>query len=189
MGSESLEVLPKKRLLKVRFGKTKFSCTFTLVNDGSNVNLKDSKVVCTPNKPAKKKVKNLKVSTDTTDYTLSFNINPEKLTAAKMEKKQVKLIECTRGFTRICPSGENGVCPEGMFNFCPYNGSPGASADTWLCSCLQSRMLELDIQAGLNPLGECHGECVCIGNDMEAITHKQKPTFFGPKQMPSYCNN
>merc|ERR1712106_252501 len=107
----------------VKSGKTKFSCTLTLVSDGAAVVLGDSKAVCTPNKPAKKKVKDLKVSTDTGEYTLSFHIN-----------------------------------------------------------------LELDLQNGLSPLGECHGECVCMAGSMEAITHKRKTTFVGAyPQMPSYC--
>ena len=66
----------------VKSGKTKFSCTFTLENDGKAVLIGDSKVVCTPNKPTKKKVKDFKLSTDAADYVLSFNINPEKLTKA-----------------------------------------------------------------------------------------------------------
>ena len=99
----------------------------------------------------------------------------------------MKTTECEAGFTRVCPSGAAGACPDGMFNFCPFNGSPEAKADTWACACMQTRIVELDVQAGLNPLGECHGECVCMSGDMEAITHKQKPTFQGPKQMPSYC--
>merc|ERR1711915_1038414 len=157
----------------VKSGKSKFSCTFTLANDGKAVIMKDSKVVCTPNKPTKRKISNFEVSTDKATYTLSFNINPEKLTKAAMTLKEEKTVACEAGFTRVCPSGN----------------SPGATADEWSCSCLQSRMLELDIQAGLNPLGECHGECICINEDIEAITKKQKPTFFGPKEMPSYCNN
>merc|ERR1711915_1063880 len=39
----------------VKSGKSKFSCTFTLANDGKAVIMKDSKVVCTPNKPSKRK--------------------------------------------------------------------------------------------------------------------------------------
>ena len=70
----------------VKSGKTKFSCTFTLANDGEAVVMGDSKAVCTPNKPTKKKVKNFKLSTDTADYVLSFNINPEKLTKATISK-------------------------------------------------------------------------------------------------------
>ena len=101
----------------------------------------------------------------------------------------MKTTECEAGFTRVCPSGAAGACPDGMFNFCPFNGSPEAKADTWACACMQTRIVELDVQAGLNPLGECHGECVCMSGDMEAITHKQKPTFQGPKQMPSYCKD
>merc|ERR1712183_845667 len=152
----------------VKVGKNKFSCTFTLASNGTEMLLADSKAVCTPNKPAKKKVNNYEVSTDSATYTLSFNINPEKLTKATMAVKEEKKVECEAGFSRVCPSG--------------------AEADTWACSCLQTRMLELDIQAGLNPLGECHAECVCMDSEVEAITNKQKPTFFGPKQMPSYCN-
>ena len=64
----------------VKSGKTRFSCTFTLENDGEAVLIGDSKVVCTPNKPTKKKIEDFKLSTDVADYVLSFNINPEKLT-------------------------------------------------------------------------------------------------------------
>merc|ERR1739838_1214259 len=98
-------------------------------------------------------------------------------------------VTCEPGFTRVCPSGAAGSCPDEMFSFCPYNGSPAAAADTWACSCLHTTMLELDVQAGINPLGECHGECICISGDMEAITHKQKPAFqeTGTRTMPSYC--
>ena len=70
----------------VKSGKNKFSCTFTLVSDGDAVLLTDSKVVCTPNKPTKRKVKNFAVSTDKANYKLSFNINPEKLTKATLGK-------------------------------------------------------------------------------------------------------
>ena len=100
----------------------------------------------------------------------------------------MKSVDCAPGFTRVCPSGASGACPGGMFNFCPYNGSPAPEADTWACSCLQTYLLELDLQNGLSPLGECHGECVCMAGSMEAITHKQKTTFVGAyPQMPSYC--
>merc|ERR1740136_12638 len=129
------------------------------------------------------------VSTDTAKYVLSFNINPEKITKSSMELKAVKTTDCEPGFTRVCPTGAAGACPDGMFNFCPYNSSPAANADTWACACLQTRMLELDVQGGINPLGECHGECVCMSGDMMAITNKQKPAFQGPTEMPSYCNN
>ena len=102
--------------------------------------------------------------------------------------KTVKTVECASGFTRVCPSGANGACPDGMFNFCPYTGSPAAEADTWACSCLQTYMLELDLQNGLSPLGECHGECICMSGNMEGIMKKQKTTFVGAyPTMPSYC--
>merc|ERR1719347_1448763 len=172
----------------VKVGKTKFKCTFTLASDGGNVTLNESKVVCTPNKPTKKKVQDYEIFTDTAVYNISFNINPEKLTKASMVVNEKEEEPCEAGYTRVCPSGADGACPDGMFNFCPYDGSPGAEADAWDCTCLATRMLELDIQAGLNPLGECHEECVCLDGDVEAITNKQKPTFFGPKQLPSYCN-
>merc|ERR1711892_121215 len=95
----------------VKSGKTKFSCTFTLANDGAAVLLGDSKVVCTPNKPSKKKIKDFEVSTDSATYKLSFNINPEKLTKASMELKEVKTVDCEAGFTRVCPSGEMAPVP------------------------------------------------------------------------------
>ena len=101
----------------------------------------------------------------------------------------MKLIECEAGFTRVCPSGAEGACPEGMFNFCPYNNNPPTTAGTWPCSCLQTRMLEDDLYEGINPLGECHGECICLGSDVEPVLQKQRPTFAGQRQMPSYCNN
>merc|ERR1719483_920146 len=122
----------------VKSGKTKFSCTFTLANDGAAVLLGDSKVVCTPNKPTKKKIKDFEVSTDKAKYVLSFNINPEKITKSSMELKAVKTTDCESGFTRVCPTGAAGACPDGMFNFCPYNSSPAANADTWACACLQT---------------------------------------------------
>ena len=71
---------------KVKVANKKFSCTFNLENDGQSVVIADSKVDCNPNKPAKKKVKDFKLSTDIADYVLSFNINPEKLTKANMSK-------------------------------------------------------------------------------------------------------
>jgi len=156
------------------------------VNDGHAVDIKESKVVCTPNKPKKKEVTNFNLTTEKADYILSFKINPEELTAANMT---IKVEKCEAGFTRVCPSGGGGSCPEGMFNFCPYDNSPPDTADSWSCSCLQTRMLELDLQGGLNPLGECHEECICVDNTIEAILNKQKPTFLGPRQKPSYCNN
>ena len=71
---------------KVKVGKKKFSCTFTLENDGQAVVIANSKVKCTPNKPEKKKVEAFKLSTDIADYVLSFNINPENLTKANICK-------------------------------------------------------------------------------------------------------
>jgi len=172
----------------VKVGKTKFSCTFTLANDGEAVVMGDSSVKCLPNKPTKKKVNNFEFSSDTASYKVSFNINPEKITKASITAfKEKKTEKCDAGFTRVCPVGEDGSCAEGSFNFCPYGG-PGAEADSFSCGCLPTRMVEEDFMAGINPLGECHGECVCIDGELEPITNKQKPTFFGPKQMPSYCN-
>merc|ERR1711875_160570 len=45
----------------VKVGKTKFTCTFTLASDGGNVTMNESKVVCTPNKPTKKKVQDYEI--------------------------------------------------------------------------------------------------------------------------------
>ena len=78
----SISAETEKVKASVKVGKTKFSCTITLANDGKFVVIGESKVVCTPNKPTKKKVKDFKLSTDIADYLLSFNINPDKITKA-----------------------------------------------------------------------------------------------------------
>merc|ERR1711936_970127 len=138
------EKVAEKVKAPVKVGKKKFSCSFTLVSEGDQVVLGDSKVSCTPNKPPKKKVSNFKISTDKAKYTLSFNINPEKLTKASIELLPVPVVPCDPGYTRVCPSGEAGVCPQDMFSYCPYTTTPGAGGDTWPCVCLQTRMMELD---------------------------------------------
>jgi len=180
-----------KTSVKVKVGKDKFknfSCTFTMANDGEAVVMGDSSVKCLPDKPTKKKVNNFKFESDTAFYKVSFNINPEKITKASITAfKEKKTEKCDAGFTRVCSLGEDGSCAEGSFKFCPYGG-PGAEAERFSCSCVSTRQVEKDYMEEINPLGECHGECVCIDGELEPITNKQKPTFFGPKQMPSYCN-
>merc|ERR1711936_522082 len=160
------EKVAEKVKAPVKVGKKKFSCSFTLVSEGDQVVLGDSKVSCTPNKPTKKK-----------------------LSKASIELLPVPVVPCDPGYTRVCPSGEGGVCPQDMFSYCPYTTTPGAGGDTWPCVCLQTRMMELDIQAGVSPLGECQGECVCLSNSIHLIMSKEKPAFQGQTNMPSYCNN
>ena len=89
----------------VKVGKTKFTCTFTLASDGGNVTLNESKVACTPNKPTKKKVQDYVIFTDSANYTLSFNINPEKLTKASMGKFHTnsRLITAKNSSIYSCP--------------------------------------------------------------------------------------
>merc|ERR1712215_76639 len=95
------EKVTEKVKAPVKVGKKKFSCSFTLVSEEDQVLFGDSKVSCTPNKPTKKKVSNFEISTDKAKYTLSFNINPEKLTKAAMTLKEEKTVACEAGFTRV----------------------------------------------------------------------------------------
>ena len=78
----SISADTEKVKASVKAGNKKFSCTFTLANDGTAMVIGDSKVLCTPNQPTKTKMKDFKLSPDTADYLLSFNINPKKLTKA-----------------------------------------------------------------------------------------------------------
>ena len=68
--------------LKIK-GKT-FKCTFTLVSANSKVNLKLSKLKCTPGKPKKQKASNVELVGEVATYTVSVSINPSKITKASM---------------------------------------------------------------------------------------------------------
>merc|ERR1712096_340409 len=136
-----------------------------------------------------KKVKNMGITTTLATYTMSFKINPEQITSASMVLAPVEQMTCPAGHTAMCPSGAAGECQENMFVWCPYNESPPAEAASWDCACQPTRMVEKDLEAGMSPWSECSRECMCIGNEVEKILNKQKPTFWAPPSMPSYCNN
>ena len=71
-----------KRSLKIK-SKT-FKCTFTMVSANSKVNLKQSKLSCTPGKPRKQKASNVELEGKMATYTVSVSINPSKITKASM---------------------------------------------------------------------------------------------------------
>ena len=71
-----------KSSLKIK-GKT-FKCSFTMVSVNSKVNLKQSKLSCTPGKPRKQKASNIVLEGELGTYTVSVSINPSKITKASM---------------------------------------------------------------------------------------------------------
>ena len=68
--------------LKIK-GKT-FKCTFTMVSVNSKVNLKASKLACSPGKPKKQRASNIKLEGTAATYTVSVLINPSRITKATM---------------------------------------------------------------------------------------------------------
>ena len=68
--------------LKIK-GKT-FKCTFTMVSVNSKVNLKASKLACSPGKPKKQRASNIKLEGTAATYTVSVLINPSRITKASM---------------------------------------------------------------------------------------------------------
>ena len=71
-----------KSSLKIK-GKT-FKCSFTMVSVNSKVNLKQSKLSCTPGKPRKQKASDIVLEGELGTYTVSVSINPSKITKASM---------------------------------------------------------------------------------------------------------
>ena len=61
-----------------------FKCTFTMVSANSKVNLKQSKLSCSPGKPKKQKASNVVLEGKMATYTVSVLINPSKITKASM---------------------------------------------------------------------------------------------------------
>ena len=68
--------------LKIK-GKT-FKCTFTMVSVNSKVNLRASKLACSPGKPKKQRASNIKLEGTAATYTVSVLINPSRITKASM---------------------------------------------------------------------------------------------------------
>merc|ERR550532_785420 len=80
LGRMDKEVI--KSSLKIK-GKT-FKCSFTMVSVNSKVNLKQSKLSCTPGKPRKQKASDIVLEGELGTYTVSVSINPSKITKASM---------------------------------------------------------------------------------------------------------
>ena len=68
----------------VKIKSKTFKCTFTMVSANSKVNLKQSKLSCTPGKPKKQKASNIELEGKVATYTLSVSINPSKIIKATM---------------------------------------------------------------------------------------------------------
>ena len=66
--------------LKIK-GKT-FKCTFTMVSVNSKVNLRASKLACSPGKPKKQRASNIKLEGMAATYTVSVLINPSRIKMA-----------------------------------------------------------------------------------------------------------
>merc|ERR1711892_1154447 len=67
--------------------KIKFRCIFTLTHTCDDIDTKGQKVVCTPSKPKRQTVKNLKITAKGFDYLVDINVNPTKITKLKMTDK------------------------------------------------------------------------------------------------------
>jgi len=59
--------------------KKTFQCTFQMIVDGEVVNLKKSKLSCSPAKPKNQKVSNLKIDGELGSYLVSISINPSRI--------------------------------------------------------------------------------------------------------------
>ena len=66
--------------------KVVFKCIFTLVSKDGIVNTEQSKIACSPRKPKRKKVTNFELKGKLGNYTLSFTINPNKITKANLSR-------------------------------------------------------------------------------------------------------
>ena len=79
-----LNLAQVKEELKAKVLRGKFSCKFSLVSENTKVILEESSVSCSPAKPKKQKVSGLEIEGRLGTYTLSFNINPSKITRATL---------------------------------------------------------------------------------------------------------
>jgi len=85
-------------------GKT-FKCTFNLVLLPSKVvNLKKSKISCSPKKPRHIKVKNLKLSGKLGNYLVSITINPNKIKSVEVLYETNTIASTTASTTRSTTS-------------------------------------------------------------------------------------
>eukprot|EP00092_Neocalanus_flemingeri_P008117 GFUD01008757.1.p1 GENE.GFUD01008757.1~~GFUD01008757.1.p1 ORF type:complete len:406 (+),score=98.72 GFUD01008757.1:100-1317(+) len=140
-------------------GRTQFQCKFTLVLVHTNrkVNLRKSKVSCSPRRPRGQRANKVKLSGKFGTYLVSLTINPSKIKSAEIEEDS-----CNLGYSKVCLPGQNQTCPAGLQIFCP----------TWMdmekeneapegCTCLPTRLVQQAVQADSSPLG-CQGGCVCV---------------------------
>merc|ERR1719318_1088355 len=174
----SISAAVEKDVIKtvVTVGKFNFQCTFSFAQlNGKSVQLKKSSFACTPKKPKKKKVTNLKLSGELGTYIVSITINPNKITKAKFEKHTTPPGEqsCNFGYSRVCSQSEDGTCPEGLQLVCPSESETKKEIISYSgCSCLPTYVVSMAVGNGVSPVG-CEGDCVCIGRDVgqcEAIS-------------------
>merc|ERR1719206_763333 len=89
----STAVLEKESRLSVKIEKSfvikkiKFKCIFTLVHTCESIGTSGHKTVCTPSKPKRQEMKNLKLSGSGFKYTENINVNPTKITKISMTSK------------------------------------------------------------------------------------------------------
>jgi len=184
-GSER-EVLQQSLQIK---GKT-FKCTFFLASANSRVNLKLSKLKCTPGKPKRQKASNIELVGEVATYTVSVSIHPSKITKASMTPlpettpSMTPLPEttpsttplpettpggnCGFGHTEICTPGPADSCQKDFFHQCFDRGSPNASTTgVEQCDCFLTEQVTRAVNQGQHPLGRCGGPpCLCISTSM-----------------------
>jgi len=166
----------KTKVKAGRFGN--FQCTFTIAWVESNVNLKKSKLACSPKKK-KAKVKNFPLKTSKGQLTMDFTISPSKIIKAVLDIPNPtttttsttttspplpgSTTNCPLGFTEVCtlPPGES--CPEGTESSCPNVDLYVNNIPTTLdCSCISTYILDDAILSEKSPLGFCYDACVCL---------------------------
>jgi len=149
--------------------KKTFQCTFQMIVDGEVVNLKKSKLSCSPAKPKNQRVSNLKIDGELGSYLVSITINPSKIKTVEFTPKSLSTPEpenCDLGYTRVCLPNSSGNCGEGMYKYCPRieDAYHNVSQIGPVCNCLIGYLVGQAVSSGVNPLG-CGKGCVCICKD------------------------
>jgi len=169
--------------------KKTFQCTFQMIVDGEVVNLKKSKLSCSPAKPKNQKVSNLKIDGELGSYLVSININPSKIKTVEFTPKSPptpELENCDLGYTRVCLPNSSGSCGEGMYKYCPRieDASKNVSQTGPVCNCLIGYLVGQAVSSGVNPLG-CGKGCVCICKDFREFEPPGKVILLSGGHYPS----
>ena len=176
---------------EVKTGTKTLKCTFNLIYKDLKLNEKKSKVKCSPRVKKSVDIPNYSISGDSLIFSFDLKIMKngkvilsnsalESSAATESEptgmlqklhvkkKKNVPLEQnCSFGFTEVC-SNDPKYSSSKRSLFCPKSVTINMKKTdkNATCACLQTRMVEQDVESGISPLGKNHKGCVYLELDL-----------------------